>query len=153
MEVRMPQLILPVFPKETTYINQRIGFIQRDGQIWYFNGQMPIFHHSVQDLDSFKMFVSQLYLMGNATQAEIIRTFGITKVAIRRWVKKFKEGGTKAFYTKPRRRGPTILTAKKLEEIQEYLDTGLSVSDISDIVDVKKDTIQKAIQNKKLKKK
>lgn len=149
----MPQLMLPVFPKETEYINEHIGFIQRDGKVWYFNGAMPIFHHDVRDLSSFKMFVSQLYIMGNVKQAEIVRAFGITKEAIRRWVKKYREQGAESFFAKPTGRGPTVLTPEKLEEIQKYIDSGLATGDIAEIVDVKKDTILKAIQSKKLKKK
>ena len=56
----MPQMLLPIFPSDVTLINQLIGFAKRDGRVYYFNSQMPIFVHDERDLDSFKMFMAQL---------------------------------------------------------------------------------------------
>lgn len=148
----MPQTMLPFFPEETTCINRNVGFIKRDGYVWYFNGQMPIFHHPADDISSFKMFVSQLYLNGNVKQSEIVKAFGVSSRAVKRWVKRYKEKGPEDFY-KPRAvRSATVLTPEKLEEIQDYLDSGMALSDISDLLTVKKDTIRKAIQAGRLRK-
>lgn len=146
----MPQLLLPVFSKEITLINPLIGFVKRDGYVYYFNGQMPIFHHSVDDINSFKMFVSQLYICGNASQADIVRAFGITNSSIKRWVKKYREGGAASFYNKTVHRTPRVLTPPKIAEIQSLLDSEEELDDISKLTGVKKDTIKKAIYHKKL---
>ena len=146
----MPQMLLPIFPDEIKLINSLIGFVKKDNYIYYFNGQMPIFHHPVDDLDSFKMFVSQLYICGNASQAEIVRAFGISNSSIKRWVKKYKEGGATAFFNKTVYRTPRVLTPQKIAEIQSLLDFEEEVDDISKLTGVKKNTILKAIYQKKL---
>ncbi len=149
----MPQLLLPYFPEETSYINRYLGFIKKEGYVYYFNGQMPIFHHAEDDINSFKLFACQLYLNGNATQSEIASAFGIRSQAVKRWVKRYREEGADAFYSPQATRTSTVLTKQKLEEIQGYLDEGMSLSDVSDLSKVKKGTIAKAVQNGKLRKK
>jgi len=146
----MPQMLLPIFPEEIKLINSLIGFVKKDNYVYYFNGQMPIFHHPEDDLNSFKMFVSQLYVCGNATQAEIVRAFGISNSSIKRWVKKYNEGGAAAFFTKNVHRTPRVLTPQKIAEIQSLLDSQEEVYDISEQTGVNKDTILKAIYQKKL---
>ncbi len=81
----MPQMLLPIFPCEVTLINPLIGFAKRDGRVYYFNGQMPIFLHDENDLDSFRMFMAQLFVTGNATQSEINKTFGLNTINMKRW--------------------------------------------------------------------
>jgi len=146
----MPQMLLPIFPDEIKLINSLIGFVKKNNYVYYFNGQMPIFHHPVDDLDSFKMFVSQLYICGNASQADIVRAFGISNSSIKRWVKKYKKGGAAAFYIKNLHRTARVLTPPKIDEIQSLLDSEEEVDDISEQTGVKKDTILKAIYQKKL---
>ena len=149
----MAQMLLPFFPEDINYINRYIGFVKRDGYVWYFNAQMPMFHHPEEDINSFKMYVAQLYLSGNVKQTEIVKAFGVSSRAVKRWVKRYKEKGLGDFYKARGVRSTTILTPEKLSEIQDYLDTGMALSDISDLVKVKKDTISKAIQSGRLVKK
>lgn len=146
----MPQMLFPVFPDEIKLINSLIGFVKKDGYVYYFNGQMPIFHHPIDDINSFKMFLSQLYLCGNASQADIVRAFGISKSSIKRWVKKYNEKGASAFFNKNVQRTPTVLTPEKIAEIQSLLDSEEEVAYISKLTGVKKDTILKAIKKNKL---
>ena len=146
----MTQMLLPVFTEEIKLINSLIGFVKRNNYVYYFNSKMLIFQHPEDDLNSFKMFVSQLYVGGNATQAEIVRAFGISNSSIKRWVKKYKESGAAAFYTKTVHRTPKVLTPQKIDEIQSLLDSEEKISDISEKTGVKRDTILKGIYHKKL---
>ncbi len=50
------------------------------------------------------MIVSQFYINGNAKQVDIVNAFGIKPLALKRWVKKYREGGPKAFYIEKRGR-------------------------------------------------
>ena len=61
----MIQAFLPIFPAETTLINNFLAFQKLDGHVYYFNASMPIFSHAEDDLDSFRMITSQLYINGN----------------------------------------------------------------------------------------
>ena len=59
---------------------------------------MPIFVHDESDLDSFKMFMAQLYVTGSAAQSEINKAFGLNAINMKRWAKKNREEGPRAFY-------------------------------------------------------
>ena len=146
----MPQMLLPFFPDEIKLINSLLGFVKKDNYIYYFNGQMPIFHHAEDDLQSFKMFVSQLYICGNASQSEIVRAFGISQSSIKRWVKKYKNNGASSFFIKTVHRTAKVLTPQKISEIQELLDSGEEIDDISRVTGVKKGTIYKGISQGKM---
>ncbi len=100
----MPQLQLPIFQKGVTLITPDLGYLQKDGQVVYLHGMLPVFTHDVADIASFKMIVSQLYVNGVAKQAQIVKAFGINPLALKRWVKKYRAEGTKAFYIEKRGR-------------------------------------------------
>lgn len=101
----MPQLQLPIFHEGTHLITPDLGYQRKDDEVVYWYGMMPVFSHQVDDLASFRMIVSQFYVKGNAKQVEIVKAFGIKPLALKRWVKKYREeGGPKAFYIEKRGR-------------------------------------------------
>ncbi len=150
----MPQGLLPFFPAGTTYINSLVSFEKRDQTVTYFNHSMPIFSHSLNDEGSFRMFVSQLYVNGIVKQTQIVKAFGVSDTAVKRWVKLYRKCGPEGFYEN-RRTGskPRILTSEVLEKAQHLLYDGLSPKKVGESLGVKYDTIRKAISTKKLKKK
>ena len=95
----MPQPHLPLFPADVTSINPHVSFAKREGRVYYFNGPMPVFSHDEKDYASFRMFTSQLVEDGNCTQAEIVRAFGISTISMKRYVKKYREGGPGAIFS------------------------------------------------------
>ena len=97
----MPQMQLPIFPTEARLINANIAFQKQAGQVYYFNGHMPVFSHAEDDLASFRMFISQLYVNGNCKQMELVKAFGVSKNFVKRAVKKYREGGAGIFFSKP----------------------------------------------------
>jgi transposase-like protein len=100
----MPQLQLPLFEDGIHLINANLGYRKENEQITYLQGMMPVFVHDLSDTASFQMIVSQFYLNGNAKQVEIVKAFGIHALALKRWVKKYREGGPRAFYIEKRGR-------------------------------------------------
>lgn len=146
----MPQILLPLFPAGVTEINDKLAFKNEDGVITYFNATMPVFQHAEGDLQSFKMIVSQFYVMGVAKQAEIVTAFGVNSLLIKRAVKVYREKGAKGFFTPKKSRGPGVLTETALKETQSLLDTGMTPGDISQRLDLKADTIRKAIMHGRL---
>ncbi len=100
----MPQLQLPIFLEGATLITPELGYSLEDGQVVYLHGMLPVFTHDVSDTASFKMIVSQFYVNGAAKQAQIVKAFGINPLALKRWVKKYREGGAKAFFIETRGR-------------------------------------------------
>jgi len=146
----MPQMLLPIFTREVTLINQLIGFAKRDGRVYYFNGQMPIFVHDEKDLDSFKMFMAQLFVTGNATQSEINKVFGLNPINMKRWTRRYREGGPGAFYKRERKRKARVMTPEVIDTAQALLDEAHTGKEVAEELGLKADTVRKAIREGKL---
>ncbi len=142
----MPQMQLPFFPEGATEININLAFIREENQVTYIYGHLPIFRHEVNDIQTFRLIISQLYLNGNAKQSEICRAFGVTSISVKRAVKLYREKGASGFYEEPRRRGSVVLTPPVLEKAQQLLDEGLELADMGKKLDIKTDTLRKAVK-------
>ena len=103
----MTQLQLPIFLEGVNPITLELGYCRQDGQVVYLHGMLPVFTHAVEDMASFKMIVSQFYINGAAKQAQIVRAFAINPLALKRWVKKYRAEGAKAFFVERRGRPPS----------------------------------------------
>lgn len=147
----MIQELLPIYHQDTTRINDCLAYAKMDGKVWYFNATMPIFSHPEECADSFRMFTSQLCVNGNCRQTDIIKTFGVSPISVKRSVKKYREGGPEAFYKKKRPiRKPRVFAPEILEKAQNMLDNGKSRSEISDELGIKPDTLYRATKSGKL---
>ena len=142
----MPQLILPIIPEGATEINQLVS-VYRDEDRWtYFVGTYPIYSHEKSDPLMFKVVTSQLIEAGTCRQIQIIKTFGVSKNSVIRSVNKLRKGGVEAFFKKrPRRRGGNVLTPAVIARAQGLLDEGYSRADVGRELNVKYDTLRKAI--------
>jgi len=124
----------------------RVSPIRKDEQVTYIYGHLPVFTHAVNDVRSFRMITSQFVVNGSAKQAEIIRAFGVTKNSVIRAVKKYREQGPAGFYAERKSRGAVVLTEPVLAIVQSHLDEGLNVKEISKQMDLKQNTLEKAIR-------
>lgn len=147
----MPQMQLPVFYEGVNPITNDVGYERRADTVVYYCGTMPVFSHSVGDLDSFRMIVSQLYVNGTVRQASLVRAFGIQPLALKRWVKRYRAGGARAFF-QSRQRGsrPRVLTPEVREQAQRRLDQGQNLSEIAAALAVSYDVLRKAIADGRL---
>ena len=146
----MPQLQLPIFPEGTTLITPEIAFECREGKVVYIHGHLPVFQHAQDDVASFRYFTSQLVVNGTVGQADIARAFQVPKVTVKRYVKRFREGNGKDFFTPPRRRSASVLKGEVKEQAQALLDEGKSVPEVAQALEVLPDTLHKAIRSKRL---
>lgn len=146
----MPETILPFFLEGCHQITELVSYERRDGMVYYFHGSFPVFNHAEDDSASFKMFTSQLIANGQCRNVDIQRAFGVTKISVCRALQKFREGGSEAFYAPKRTRGPAVLTDEKLRRAQKFLDDGIPWQDVADRLDIKRDTLRKAIRHGKL---
>jgi DNA invertase Pin-like site-specific DNA recombinase len=142
----MPQIQLPIFPEGVTHVTPVLAFSKQDGRVTYFNGSMPVFVHDEEDQASFQMITAQFCVNGNAKQADIVRAFGVTKISLKRAVKRYREEGPKGFYTARKRRGPAVLTPAVLGEAQGLLNEGLEPSEVADRLGIKRNTFSKAVR-------
>ena len=142
----MPQLQFPFFPEGVTHITPLLAFCKQDGRVTYFNGSMPVFVHDEADTDSFRMITAQFCVNGNARQADIVRAVGVTRISLKRAVKRYRAEGPRGFYTPRRTRGPAVLTAPVLAHAQQLLDDGLETAQVAERLGVKPDTLSKAVR-------
>ncbi len=146
----MPQAQLPFFPIGTTQINANLAFEKKEGQITYFSGTLPVFTHDENDRETFRMIISQFYVNGNASQAQLYRAFGIPPITVKRAVKQYRQGGASSFYKPRNTRSATVLTREVLTQAQELLDQGKEVSDIAKTLEIKSNTLSKAARDGRL---
>jgi len=142
----MPQLHLPMFPNGVRHITSELGFEKRDGQVTYFNGHMAVFSHAEDDIASFRMITSQFCANGYARQSDITRAFGVTSISMKRWVKLYRAKGAKGFYEPRVTRGAAVLTESVVMQIEDLLAEGASNSEVAGKLELKLDTLQKAIR-------
>jgi transposase len=147
----MPQQILPLIPRGATEINGLVS-VWRDEERWtYFIGTYPIYSHHKTDQRMFRLVTSQMIEAGACRQVDIIRSFGVSKSSVIRSVNKLRKDGAEAFFVQRRgRRGGKVLTSELLEKAQGLLDQGYTRSDVCQELDVKYDTLRKAINEGRL---
>ncbi len=147
----MPQMQLPIFPAGVTPINQHLAVQCRQGQVVYFNGHLPVFTHEQKDVAAFRLFTSQLVVNGTASQAQIVRAFGVPSITVKRCVKKYRQEGDKGLFAPPKPRPGKRLTPEVLAQAQRLLDQGLEVPQVSAQTGVLANTLHKAIRAGRLK--
>jgi len=146
----MPQIQLPLFADGMTLITSELAFQCREGTVYYFNGQLPVFSHARGDVASFRLFTSQLIVNGTATQGQIVAAFGVSLTTVKRTVKLLRERGAGGFFVPRAKREGSKLTPERLGEAQRRLNNGEGVSAISAALGVLKTTLHKAIDDGRL---
>jgi len=143
---------LPIFLDGVNAITNDVGYEKKENTVVYYCGTMPVFSHSVDDLDSFRMIVSQLYVNGTVRQANLTRAFQIKPLALKRWVKRYRADGARAFFqSRPRGSKPKILTPEVRARAQDRLDQGQSLSQIAGELALNYDVLRKAVADGRLK--
>jgi len=141
----MPQLHLPMFPNGVTHITNELAFEKKDGRITYFNAHMPVFVHDENDIATFRMITSQFCVSGYAKQSDITRVFGVTPISVKRSVKLYREKGTERIFHSAR--GAAVLVDGVVEQVEELLAGGASVAEVAKSLDLKRNTVEKAIRD------
>jgi transposase-like protein len=141
----MPQIQLPIFPHGVTPISTELAFECRDGNVYYFNGHLPVFVHAKEDLATFRYFSSQLVINGSVTQTQIANAFGVPLVTVKRCVKRYRQSGGKAFFAPPKRREGHRITEAMIAKVQTLLDAGYEVPEVGRRTGILANTLHKAI--------
>ncbi len=97
------------------------------------------------------MITAQLICQGLCKQIDIIRVFGVSRISVRRSVKKYETGGVPIFFA-PRaaRTGGSVFTKDVKAKAQELLNLGQSRQEVSKQLGIKYDTLRKAINQGRL---
>jgi hypothetical protein len=147
------QMILPLFPVETTMINRLLGTLTKDGIVTYLLNGMPIFSHAINDYKGFRYITSKLIFQGLCKMVEVSDCFHVSYDSVKRYVKKPEEGGEEGFFARDNRQGSCYkLLPAVIERIQQYLDEGKNNCEIARLSGVTEGAIRYAINKGKLKK-
>jgi len=93
------------------------------------------------------MFTSQMIVTGSVRPREIVETFGIPMVTVKRYMKVYRQHGAKGFYeSKARHSSASKLKGETLERAQQLLDQGRSVPEVAEEINVLGNTIHKAVR-------
>ncbi len=148
----MPQMQLPIFPAGLKAITNEIAFQCESGRVVYFYGHLPVFQHEADDVRSFRLFTSQLIEQGTASQTDIVKAFGVPLITVKRYVKLLRQEGVAGFFAPRQRRSAPVLTEEVLSKAQARLEEGRGVPEIGRELQVRADTLHKAIHAGRLKK-
>jgi hypothetical protein len=146
----MPQALLPLISEDATRISDLISVVRQGGQWSYFCGTEPVFQHAEGDLRSFRMFTAQLCVQGTCKQAEIVKTFGVSKRSVLRSVNKYRQEGIEGFYKPRRTRGAPVMTPEVIQQAQQLFGEGHSKAEAARELDIRYDTLRKAIDQGRL---
>ena len=146
----MAQQILPMLPAGSNSITDTLSVVNEKGQWIYFQGCLPVFTHDAADHRTFQMFAGQLAANGHCKLVDIERVFGVPAISVKRMVKRYREGGCKAFYQKRKPRGAGILTEVVVEQLQTLLDEGVKYQEAAKQLGLKSDTVRKGIDRELL---
>jgi transposase len=146
----MPQMQLPMFPAGAQNVTPEIGFECRQDQVTYFNGHLPVFTHHKTDVQSFRLITAQWIEQGLISQADVVRSFGLSPTTIKRYVKRFRKGGIKALFTPSAKRKGNKLTPERLLEAQQLLNEKIGVPELSRKLGILPTTLHKAIDDGRL---
>ena len=114
--------------------------------MWCLHGYLPLFHHGERDVRSFRMFTSQMIVSGTVKPKEIVKAFGVPMITVKRYVKLYRNHGTKGFYeAKPRHSSAPVLTGEVMVRAQRLFDEGRSVAEVAEELKVLGNTLHKAI--------
>jgi len=105
-----------------------------------------VFQHRSDDIESFRLFTSQLVLTGAARQAEIAKAFHVPLVTVKRYVKRFRQRGSKGVLPQRRRRSESVLVGAVKQQAKELLESGQSVPEVARATQVKANTLPRAIR-------
>ena len=148
------QLLLPIFPVDTTFITPTLGVGQSGSIVTYLHSGAPIFSHAAEDHKSFRYITSKMILQGLCSRMDIADCFHVSYDSVKRYVKKLDKLGDSAFFTSDKRKGSCYkLLPAVIERMQRHLDAGKNNCEIARLEGVSEGAVRYAIRKGVLKKK
>ncbi len=65
------QLLLQIFPSDTTLLNANVGVYERDGIVQYLVNGLPVYSHAKDDNDAFRYITSNFIYQGLCRNVDI----------------------------------------------------------------------------------
>jgi len=152
MRIPMPQQILPIFIEGENSINDKVHYEydKTTNTVCYYLYCVAFYTHAKDDSSSFQLVIALLINLGHCTNGEIIRGLSLAKSYVDRAVKKYRDGGTKAFFAQRPVRSSPVLTPSVVATAQQLLASGESSSEVARQLAIKPNTLNKAINSGRL---
>src|SRR5260370_8595714 len=123
----MPQLQLAISAAGLTAITNDIAFQRENGKVVYFHGHLPVFQHEEKDVQSFRLFTSQLIANGTVRQTDIVQAFRVPLATVKRYMKVHRQYGAEGFFRQRRRRGATVLPGEVQHPAPQFVDDSKTI--------------------------
>lgn len=134
-------------PQEAVEVSDSVSVVMRQDQVWWFHQGLPVGSHERSDVASFRLHASMMCDAGACKLVEVQRVFGVSAISVKRALKLYRAEGARGFFRDRRTpRGSSVMTAERLKEIQVLLDEGMELRDIALKLDLKQDTIYRAVK-------
>jgi len=147
------QLLLPIYPTNTTLINANVGVYERDRVVQYLVNGLPVYSHTSDDNASFRYITSNFIHQGLCRNVDIERAFGVSEDSVSRALKKYEAKGAAGFFGTDGRQGRAYkIVGGCRESIQTKLYKGQSVYSIAKEEGVRESAIRYQIKQGYLKK-
>ena len=146
MEVKVPTL-----PTGSTMISDVVCVENLNGTWTYSVYLWPIYTHEQSQRAQFRYIAATLINAGLCKQVEIVRVFGVDRKMLGRAQQQLRERGTESFFQKRLgRKGGTVLNEERLTQAQQLLNEGLSRAQVCAELEIKADTLRKALKDGRL---
>lgn len=141
---------LPLIPDGSTKVNNTLFVHRQNDTCYYFFWNEPIFSHAENDQKSFRMITASLVVLGRCKQFQIMNAFGVSKSSVARSVLQYRKYGPESFFKTRKGHGGTVLTAEVKAKAQELLNLGLDKQEVAKSLNIKYDTVRKAVSQGRL---
>lgn len=141
----------PTIPEGSTMINDIVCVENINGTWTYSVYLWPIYSHEQSQRAQFRYAASSLINAGLCQQVQIARAFGVDRKMLGRAQKQLRERGAESFFQRRSgRRAGTVLSDERLAHAQQLLNEGLSRAEVSAELQIKADTLRKALNDGRL---
>ena len=141
----------PTLPNGSTIISDVVVVENLNGTWTYSVYLWPIYTHEHSHRAQFRYIAATLINAGLCKQVEIVRAFGVDRKMLGRAQQQLRERGAASFFQKrPGRKGGTVLGEERLKQAQQLLNEGLSRAQVSAELEIKTDTLRKALNDGRL---
>jgi len=147
------QHAIPYLPKEIKIISDKLGVVNDEVKMVFYNASGPIYTCEVGDKVSIRIAQGMFVDLKLASPKQIASALGVSTSTIHRNRKKYQEGGVKAFIKNTSERAPYKLKDENCADVQKCLDDNLSIRATAKKTGLTEATIRNGLKRGDLKKK
>lgn len=146
----MKNVNLPLIPSGATSLGDAFSIFVDDKFVTWYHQLAVINRHPLDDTNTYRYMLGFMHFHNGVPQAVLARATGFHANSVMKYANIYRESGLRGFFSPVRVRGASVLVPEVLSHCQELLDQGLSRTEVAERVGIKKNTLDKAIRDKRL---